>query len=499
MNTPATPALDPRRWRGLFVMLLGQFCALLDVSVTNVALPSIGRATGAGPAELQWIVSGYVLAFALMPVIGGRLGDTRGRRRMFFIGLTGFVIASAAVGLSPAPLFMIAARVIQGLFGGLLGPQVSGYIQNNFPREERGRAFGFLGGVVGVGTALGPVIGGLLIGLGGPDFGWRLVFFINVPIGITAIILAALWVREAAPTGSAKSMRLDVPGALLLGAGILTVLFPIVEINEFHNGWLFLLLIPGAVLITTFIRREMKLSVPGGSALLDLRLFRVPSFTTGVAFAVVFFCSNTGIPLMLSLFYQEGLGFSALDSGLGITAYALGFVLGSQIAGRLVVRIGRPLVLGAVSLFFVATLAIGIVVHLSASVTSPAEVILRVALPLFVLGTAGGSIVTPNQTLTLMDVDPRMGGAAGGVLQTAQRVGSSVGQTVLGTLFFLSVAGHTASQDIGKPAAHPIAFVNALDIGLIGSLFFSGAALILGLVDLRRKRGQEIPGVAIAD
>ena len=497
MNAAPDPTWDPRRWRGLSVLLLGQFCALLDVSVTNVALPSIGRSTGAGPSELQWVVSGYVLAFALMPVIAGRLGDTRGRRRMFFIGLTGFVIASAAVGVSPVPLVMIAARVIQGLFGGLLGPQVSGYIQNAFPRAERGRAFGLLGGAVGVGTALGPVIGGILIGLGGPEFGWRLVFFINIPIGVTAIILAVFWVKEVTPVRDPASTALDVAGALLLGAGLLLVLFPIVEINQFHNGWLFLLLIPGAALVAAFIRRERALSVPGGSPLLDLRLFRVPSFTTGVAFAVVFFCSNTGIPLMLSLFYQQGLGFSALDSGLGITAFALGFVLGSQVAGRLVTRVGRPLVLGAVSLFFAATLAIGIVVHLSGAVTAPLDVILRLAIPLFFLGTAGGSIVTPNQTLTLMDVDPRLGGAAGGVLQTAQRVGSSIGQTVLGTLFFLSVANVAASQQIGTPATNHVAFANALDIGLIGSLFFSGAALILGLIDLRRKRDHRIVGVSI--
>ncbi|HEX4442851.1 MAG TPA: MFS transporter [Galbitalea sp.] len=488
MNTPPVPGLDPRRWRGLFVLLLGQFCALLDVSITNVALPSIGRATGAGPAELQWIVSGYILAFALMPVIAGRLGDTRGRRRIFFIGTVGFIVASAGVGLSPTPLIMIACRVVQGLFGGLLGPQVSGYIQNAFPRNERGRAFGALGGTVGIGTALGPVIGGLLIGLGGPDLGWRLVFFVNVPIGLVAIVLGILWVTPLKPTGDPRSTQLDVPGAFLLGAGLLCLLFPIVEVNEFHNGWLFLLFLPGAALIAGFIRRELRLSRTDGSPLLDLRLFRVPTFTTGVAFAVVFFCSNTGIPLVLSLFYQEGLGFSALESGLGISAFAVGVVVGSQVAGRFVVRFGRPLVLGAVSLFFVATLIIGIVIHFAAHVTSPVDIILRLAIPLVFLGLAGGSIVTPNQTLTLLDVDPRMGGAAGGVLQTAQRVGSSIGQTVLGTLFFLSVASVTASASIGKPAAHPSAFANALDIGLFGSLAFSGAALVLGLIDLRRKR-----------
>jgi EmrB/QacA subfamily drug resistance transporter len=468
--------------------LLGQFCALLDVSVTNVALPSIGRATGAGPAELQWVVSGYILAFALMPVIAGRLGDTRGRRRIFLIGIIGFIVASAAVGLSPVPLVMIAARVIQGMFGGLLGPQVSGYIQNTFPRSERGRAFSGLGITVGVGTALGPVVGGLLIGLGGPDFGWRLVFFINVPIGIVAVILALAWVREPGPIVDRATIRLDIGGALLLGLAVLLVLFPIVEVNEFHSAWLFLLFLPAALLVLLFLRRESRLGREGGSPLLDLRLFRIPTFTTGVSFAVVFFCSNTGIPLVLSLYYQQGLGFTALESGLGVSAFALGSVLGATVAGRLVSRLGRPLVVGAVSLFFLATLTIELVAHLSADVTSPVEVILRLAAPLFILGVAGGSIVTPNQTLTLMDVDPREGGTAGGVLQTAQRVGSATGQTVLGTLFFVSVAGLSASQSLRAPAAHPADFAAALDAGLIGSLVFSGVALALGIVDLRRTR-----------
>ncbi|HEY1532200.1 MAG TPA: MFS transporter [Galbitalea sp.] len=482
-----SPALDPRRWRGLFVLLLGQFCALLDVSVTNVALPSIGRATGAGPSELQWIVSGYILAFALMPVIAGRLGDTRGRRRIFFVGLAGFILASAAVGLSPVPLVMIAARVVQGLFGGLLGPQVSGYIQNAFPRSERGRAFGGLGIAVGVGTALGPVIGGLLIAAGGPAFGWRLVFFINVPVGITAIILAKLWVADLKPVARPGSLKLDVPGAVLLGGALLCILFPVVEINEFHNGWLFLLLAPGGALLAGFLRREQRLTRNGGSPLLNMALFRVPTFTTGAFFALVFFCSNTGIPLLMSLFYQQGLGFTALESGLGVSAFALGTVLGATVSGRLVSRIGRPLVVGAVCLFFLATLSISLVVHLSEGTTAPVAVILRLALPLFVLGIAGGSIVTPNQTLSLMDVDPRDGGTAGGVLQTAQRVGSTTGQTVLGTLFFLVVSGVTASTVEGRPAPDPDRFATGLDIGLVGSLVFSGAALILGIVDLRRK------------
>jgi EmrB/QacA subfamily drug resistance transporter len=468
-------------------MLMGQFCALLDVSVTNVALPSIGRSTGAGPAELQWIVSGYILAFGLMPVIGGRLGDARGRRRVFIVGVTGFVAASAAVGLAPSAGVLIGVRVVQGLFGGVIGPQVSGFIQNTFPRAERGRAFGRLGLTVGVGTALGPVVGGLLIAVGGPEFGWRLVFFINVPIGLLAVVLARLWVSAPALDRSA-SHALDVGGAFLLGAGLLLVLFPIVEVNEFHSAWIFLLLVPAAVLLLLFARRESRLTRDDAAPLLDVRLFRVPTFVTGFVFAIVFFCSNTGIPLVLSLYYQDGLRFTALESALGVTALALGTVLGAPVAGRLVPRIGRPLVVGAVTLFFLATLTLGAVLASGPSATDPRVVILRIAGPLFVLGSAGGAIVTPNQTLTLADVDPRRGGAAGGVLQTAQRVGSATGQTLLGTVFFAAIGGASVVSASGGSTAPPHVFADAVVVALAVSLLFSGSALALSLAELRRAR-----------
>ena len=172
------------------------FATLLDVSVTNVALPSIGRATGAGPSQLQWVVSGYVLAFGLVPVLAGRLGDDRGRRQMFVIGVAGFTLTSLIVGLSPNATLLVIARLVQGIFGGLINPQVSGLVQQMFRGKERARAFGLIGTVVGVATAVGPVVGGALIGIGGPQFGWRLVFFINVPIGIAAIVLGRLWLPD---------------------------------------------------------------------------------------------------------------------------------------------------------------------------------------------------------------------------------------------------------------------------------------------------------------
>lgn len=471
-------------------MLMGQFVTLLDISVTNVALPSIGRSTGADASELQWIVTGYVLAFALVPVIGGRLGDGWGRRRVFTIAMLGFVAASAAVGLAPTAGLLIAARVVQGVFGGMMGPQVSGFIQNAFPTWDRGRAFGRLGLTVGAGTALGPVIAGVLIAAGGPEFGWRLVFFVNVPIGIAAVLLARRWVPADEPVPAASGHRVDVLGAALLGAGVLCLLFPIVETGQGGGPVMLLLLVPAVVFLFAFVRHEARLTRADAGPLLDLRLFRTRSFVTGIVFAVVFFCSNTGIPLVLALYYQDGLGFTALQSGLGVTAYAIGSVFGAPVAGRFVSRVGRPLLLVAVGVFTAVTVVLGVLVQTGADATDPLTVILRLCVPLFLLGIAAGAIVTPNQTLTLAEVDPRRGGVAGGVVQTSQRVGASIGQTVLGTTFVLALGGAARAIAPGSPAPDPSSFAHALTLALGVSVVFSGVAIMLSAVEVRRLRGR---------
>ena len=253
------PADDPRRWVALVVCCSALFMTLLDVSVTNVALPSIGSATGAGPSELQWVVSGYTLAFGLVPVLAGRLGDDHGRRLMFQVGVAGFAVTSVIAGLAPGPTMLIVARVLQGLSGGLINPQVSGLVQQMFRGPERGRAFGFLGTTVGLGTALGPLVGGALIVLGGPDLGWRLVFFINVPVGVVVIALARRFLPETPPTGR---HRLDVVGSLVLGLATFCVLFGAVQ-TESAGPVVLWLGVPALGLLALFYRRERRLTERG--------------------------------------------------------------------------------------------------------------------------------------------------------------------------------------------------------------------------------------------
>src|SRR4051812_13407985 len=183
-------APDPRRWKALGVCLVAGFMTLLDVSIVNVALPSIKIGLGAGDNELQWIVSGYALTLGLLLVPSGRAGDAHGRRTVFMIGVALFSLASAVCGLAPSAGVLIAARLLQGCAGGLITPQISGFIQTLFRGQERGIAFGLFGTVVGISTAIGPLLGGALIALFGTDEGWRAVFFVNLPVGVVALVLA---------------------------------------------------------------------------------------------------------------------------------------------------------------------------------------------------------------------------------------------------------------------------------------------------------------------
>ncbi|HET8559430.1 MAG TPA: MFS transporter [Marmoricola sp.] len=461
---------DRHRWVALAVCCSALFMTLLDVSVTNVALPSIGRATDAGNSGLQWIVSGYTLAFGLVPVLAGRLGDDHGRRVMFQVGVAGFVVTSALSGLSPTSGLLIVARVLQGISGGLINPQVSGLVQQMFRGHERGRAFGTIGTMVGTATALGPVIGGALIALGGPHLGWRLVFFVNVPIGIAVLALARRYLPDSGRHGH---HRLDVGGALLLGAATFCVLFAAVEYDALRDLRLLWLVVPALVLGLLFRRREARLTRERQDPLVDLRLFRTPSYTAGVVLALAYFPAQAGLPLVLALYYQRGLGYTALESGAGVTAFALGSAVSASVAGRFVTTIGRPLVVGAAGCFGLGAVALGLVALLWAG-ESPVPAALLLAGPLFVMGCGSGALITPNQTLTLMDVDPVTGSTAGGVLQTAQRIGLAVGQAVVGAVFFAAVAG---------PSAHDYGV--ALATAVVAALAFVAAALVVGVTDLR--------------
>ena len=291
---------DPRRWRILGVSLVIAFMALLDVTIVNVALPSIQSGLGTTPATVQWVVSGYALAFGLTLVAGGRLGDAYGRRRLMLIGLTGFVLASAAVGLAPNAELVIVARLVQGASAGLLTPQNSGLVQQLFRGEERGRAFGMFGLTVGISSATGPVLGGLIIALAGEENGWRWLFLVNIPIGVVAMVAILRLVPPREHRPDEVRARLDVVGALLLGGAVLALLFPLVSVEGGLSPVTFVLLAAPALLVA-FLRWETRLVARGRQPLLDVSLLRqVPGYGSGLAVGTIYFTGFTGIFLVFS-------------------------------------------------------------------------------------------------------------------------------------------------------------------------------------------------------
>lgn len=463
-------APDPNRWRALSVTLVAGFMSLLDVSIVSVALPSLQQSLGAEPAAVQWVVSGYALTFGLALVPAGRLGDALGRRRMFLGALSAFVLFSGLAGAAPTVELLVAARLAQGLAAGALAPQNSGLIQQLFSGAERGRAFGFFGATVGISTAVGPVVGGLILALADGVDGWRWIFLVNVPIGVVALVLAA---RLIPPTTTVRTGHIDVVGGLLLGGGVLAVLLPLAEADAGGLTRLWWLFVVAAGLAVLFVRWERRVMRRHGAPLLDLRLLSgTRGYGTGAALGTVYFLGFSGVWLVFALFLQSGLGFTPLRSGLSVTAFALGSAVSAAVGGRLVERFGRTLtVIGLVCVLTGLIVTIGVVLVVPAGSLTGA-----MAAPLLVAGIGGGLVISPNITLTLREVPVRMAGSAGGALQTGQRVGAAIGTAALPGVYYL-VLGATG-QDHQVAAA----------VALSGAVLSVTAALVIAVWDVRHER-----------
>ncbi|MER7056920.1 MFS transporter [Streptomyces sp. NPDC000351] len=423
---------DPNRWRALWVTLVAGFMTLLDVTIVAVALPSMQRGLHASAASVQWVVSGYALAFALTLVTAGRIGDMFGRRRVFLVALTAFVAFSAAAGAAPGIELLVVARLAQGVAAGSIAPQNSALIQQMFRGAERGRAFGLFGATVGVSSAVGPVVGGLILALAGPE-GWRWIFYVNVPIGALALLLGFRLLPRVAPGGRGP---LDPVGVVLLGAGILALMLPLVLAEGGGVGrvwWLF----PAAPLVLfAFVRWERRVARRDGQPLLDPGLLtETRGYATGAGLAALYFVGFSGVWLVFALFFQNGLGFSPLLSGLAVTPFAVGSATAAAVAGRLVDRLERALTVWGLVAVMLGLGTTALVLWLA-----PPDRAAWLAAPALLVGGLGsGCVISPNITMTLRDVPVRMAGAAGGALQTGQRLGGAVGTAALPGLFYLTL------------------------------------------------------------
>ncbi len=449
----------------LGVCLAAGFMTFLDVSIVNVALPSIQQGLHAQPNELQWIVSGYALALGLLLVPSGRFGDAHGRRPVFMVGVALFVVASAACALAPTSLALVLMRVVQGFAGGLIAPQISGLIQNLFRGQERGKAFGYFGSTVAISTALGPLIGGALIALFGVHEGWRAVFFVNLPIGAVILLLARRYLP--APTAAERRPQaLDPLGVVLLGAAVLCILVPFIEQRTWH-GPLRLALFPlAAVLLVAWVVHERRYGRTR-EPLVSLDLFRIRSYVLGAPVGLFFFAGFVAVFFIFTQYLQLGLGYPAWKSGLASTPFAIGSALVASAGSRQVLRRGPKLEAFGLVMFLVGLVG----VWLAVGGHPGHDVALWTALPLLVAGLGAGLVISPNITLTLSQVPVQRAGSAGGVLQTGQRIGSAAGIAIIGSIFYNQLASSHGN------------FASAFRHGLVGIAAFAIAALALVLTD----------------
>jgi EmrB/QacA subfamily drug resistance transporter len=450
---------------------------LLDVSIVNVALPSMRTGLQASQSDLQWVLSGYALTFGLVLVPAGRLGDVRGRRVMFVAALALFTASSAACGAAPGSAWLVAARLVQGLGGGLLTPQINGLIQELFSGKERGRAFGLFGAVVGISTAIGPLLGGLLIEAFGTDDGWRWVFYVNLPIGVVAMPLAWRLLPQRA-AGARRRHDFDPVGVLLLGTGVVALLLPFVQEQQWSGPgkWL---LVPGAViLLVAFVAWEVRYARRGREPLVELSLFRLRSYSFGSSLITLYFAGFTPLFFVFTLYLQVGLRYSALLAGLAITPFAVGSGIAARLGGQIVYRFGRVLVVGGLALVAVGLAASILAVHLAPTHETPWATLA----PLFVAGFGGGLVITPNLTLTLSQVPVPRAGTAGGLLQTGQRIGAAVGIAAVGSVFFARVAANHGGPGYANAYQHAVLVALAFVVAALS------AAVLDVAVDRRRSR-----------
>jgi EmrB/QacA subfamily drug resistance transporter len=473
-------------WVILLVLCIGFFMILLDLTIVNVAIPSIIDGLHAGLDQILWVLNAYILAYAVLLITAGRLGDMFGARRLFLIGLGVFTFASIACSLAQSPSQLIVARVVQGVGGAILTPQTLSILTNIFPADKRGAAFGVWGAVAGVASVTGPTLGGFLV----TNFSWQAVFWVNVPVGIVAFALG-VWLLPEIRLG--RDQDLDPVGVLLASGSLFAVVFGLIEGQHYHWGtftdvasfdaagghWgLFSipsLFIVSVILFVLFVLWDRVQKQP----LVPLSLFADRNFTIGNALAAIVFFGMMGLFLPLTIFLQSVLGFSALKAGLTLAPMSLTSMLIAPIAGRATDRFGGKYILMAGLTCF--SVGMGLVIVVS-SLSAGEFTFLP---PLILAGIGLGCTFAPMTTVTMQRVNPRLAGAASGLLNTTRQLGGAFGSAVVGAILQTRLASELVSQAQAQAGSLPAEF---------RSQFVQGFAKAAGGV-LEVGRGQS--GVAL--
>ncbi|MFG2307691.1 MFS transporter [Streptomyces sp. NPDC048566] len=480
----ARDAADRRRWFALAIVMTAAFMDLVDVTIVNIAIPSIQRDAGATFSQIQWITAGYALAFAAGLVTGGRLGDIHGRKRLFLLGVAGFTVASALCGFAVNPEMLVASRILQGAMAALMVPQVLSIVHATFPAHERGKVFGLFGAIVGLGAVSGPLLGALLTE--GNLFGleWRPIFLINLPVGLLALVLGRRFIGESrAP----RALRLDLVGVALVTLGLLMLLYPLTRGREL--GWPLWghLSMGGSVLVfAALVAYERRKTRRDGSPLVELSLFRVKSFAAGIAVQTVFGVALGVFFLVWTLYMQIGLGWTALRAGLTGVPFSIAVSAAAGMSVQLLVpRFGRK-VLQAGALL----MALGVLLYIWEADRYGMEIASwQMALPLVVMGVGMGFIVAPLTDAVLSEVPREHAGSASGLINTVQQMGNALGLGLVSVVFFGEIGDHLTRRQVGPAFVH--AFQHAL--GWVAAVL---AVIFLLMFALPRRPAQHVEGGA---
>jgi len=466
----------PRRWLILAVVLAAECMDLLDATVVNVAAPAIHQDLNTSSTGLQWIVGGYAFSIAVGLMTGGRLGDLYGRRRMFVIGAIGFTAASVLCGFAPSTGALITFRLLQGFAAAVMLPQGLGVIREVFPADELPKAFGVFGPVIGLAAVLGPIVGGALVDWDLAGTGWRLVFLVNLPVGLLAIVGSILLLPRTEPTHAAS--KLDVTGALLSGAACLALVFPLIQGREYGwPWWTYASIAASLVLFVAFGLQQRRRTALNKDPLVLTSVFTHRGFSAGLLVMLLFFAGMSGVLLTFSLFLQAHNGYTPLHTGLVFIPMSLGMAIGAGLSGAV---LGKKLGRVAIQLGAVVTTAGWVL--LAAIVQGGADG-LDLLPGLALAGLGMGLAVAPLFDIVLAAVSDEETGSASGVLNAQQQLAGALGVAVLGTIFFDAL-----SQG----------FVHALTVTLwvqVGSLI---AMLLVAPLLPRWARETDAPGVVEA-
>jgi EmrB/QacA subfamily drug resistance transporter len=454
-------------WAVLVVVSLGFFMTLLDLTIVNIAIPNIIDKLHASLDDVLWVLNAYALVLAVLVITAGRLGDLLGPRTMFVAGIAVFTAASAACGFAPGPGWLIAFRAVQGLGAAMLMPQTLAIVTMTFPPDRRGAAFGVWGAVAGLATIAGPTLGGLLV----TAFDWRWIFFVNLPIG-AAVLALTFFIIPAFQPG--RRHRFDIAGVGLASLALLAICYGLVEGQRYDWGTVTsfisipLVLAVGVVLLAAFVlvqkmRQDREPLVP-------FVLFRSRNFTLMNWVSGTLSVGMLGIFLPFTIYLQSALGFSALKAGLTLAPSSVVMIILAPILGRLTDKIGgKYILLTGLTLF-----AVGM--GWAVLIATPQSAWYDFLPPLIVAGLGMGGTFPPMTTVAMRDVDPRMAGAASGVLNTTRQVGSVIGTAAVGALLQNRLVSSLTSQATAASASLPpqargpfvSGFRQAATSGLIG-------------------------------